>query len=338
MSNFGPPSYGRPPPPWGPPGGGLMGPPPGGPPNLMSGPPGSFGGPPRQPFGFPPGAPRLPGPPPMPPRPPLMPTPPGMPPFSVGGPPPPPPPFSAAQQQPGPPGQEKFNQFYTEVKAIEARDSVLTPTQQIERLLRPGSTYFNLNPFEVLQVDPELPLSDMKKAYRRLSILVHPDKNPDNTEKAQKAFEAVSKAWKMVEDETELQKAKEVIEEAKIKTDAMLKEKRKKAKKETGSERIDEDDPIKLKHATYVMTCKLFADLERLKKDQDQKHTDAKKRKLAEEADEAERKRMHAEWEKNYEESRTERVTSWRDFSQKRTKSKKHKDLRPPKPKPEKRE
>ena len=62
----------------------------------------------------------------------------------------------------------------------------------------------------------------MKTAYRRLSILVHPDKNPDNTERAQKAFEAVSKAWKMVEDETELKKAKEVIEEGKIKTDAMV--------------------------------------------------------------------------------------------------------------------
>lgn len=35
------------------------------------------------------------------------------------------------------------------VKAIEKKDSVLTGPQQIERLLRPGSTYFNLNPYEV---------------------------------------------------------------------------------------------------------------------------------------------------------------------------------------------
>lgn len=63
------------------------------------------------------------------------------------------------------------------MKEIEKRDSVLTPVQQIERLLRPGSTYFNLNPFEVLQVDPESSLDEIKKKYRRLSILVHPDKN-----------------------------------------------------------------------------------------------------------------------------------------------------------------
>lgn len=53
----------------------------------------------------------------------------------------------------------------------------MTPKQQIDRLLRPGSTYFNLNPFEVLQVDPESGLDEIKKKYRRLSILVHPDKN-----------------------------------------------------------------------------------------------------------------------------------------------------------------
>jgi DnaJ family protein C protein 8 len=39
--------------------------------------------------------------------------------------------------------------FLAEVKAIQKRDSVLTSSQQIERLLRPGSMYFNLNPFEV---------------------------------------------------------------------------------------------------------------------------------------------------------------------------------------------
>lgn len=60
-----------------------------------------------------------------------------------------------------------FSTFYTEVKEIEKRDSVLTPKQQIDRLLRPGSSYFNLNPYEVLQVEPEAELEDVKKKYRR---------------------------------------------------------------------------------------------------------------------------------------------------------------------------
>jgi DnaJ family protein C protein 8 len=46
----------------------------------------------------------------------------------------------------------------------------LTPKQQIDRLLRPGSTYFNLNPFEVLQVDPDAPLDEVKKKYKRVKV------------------------------------------------------------------------------------------------------------------------------------------------------------------------
>ena len=49
------------------------------------------------------------------------------------------------------------------MKEIEKRDSVLTSKQQIDRLLRAGSSYFNLNPYEVLQIDPELPVEEIKK-------------------------------------------------------------------------------------------------------------------------------------------------------------------------------
>lgn len=70
-----------------------------------------------------------------------------------------------------------FDNFYSELKETERKDAILTPKQQIDRLLRPGYTYRNLNPFEVLQVDPEMPIEDIRKKFRRFSILVHPDKN-----------------------------------------------------------------------------------------------------------------------------------------------------------------
>ena len=34
-----------------------------------------------------------------------------------------------------------FNEFYKDLKATEKKDSTLTPKQQIDRLLKPGSTY-----------------------------------------------------------------------------------------------------------------------------------------------------------------------------------------------------
>lgn len=57
-----------------------------------------------------------------------------------------------------------------QVKDIEKRDAAMTPKDQINRLLRPGNKYFNLNPFEVLRVDPNMTLEEMKKVYRRVSI------------------------------------------------------------------------------------------------------------------------------------------------------------------------
>jgi len=120
---------------------------------------------------------------------------------------------------------ETFEQFYSEVKAIEKRDSVLTPEQQINRLLRPGATYFNLNPFEVLQIDPLTPFEEVAKHYRRLSMLVHPDKNPTMTDRAQLAFEAINKAYKMLEDEKERKKCVEVVEEARERVEKMVQEK-----------------------------------------------------------------------------------------------------------------
>lgn len=112
--------------------------------------------------------------------------------------------------------------LYSQVKEIEKRDSVLTPIQQIDRLLRPGSTYFNLNPFEVLQIEPEATVEQIKKRYRQLSILVHPDKNQDNKDRAQKAFDIITRAWKILENEITRQKCLDVYDEAKGRTDQMV--------------------------------------------------------------------------------------------------------------------
>lgn len=112
--------------------------------------------------------------------------------------------------------------YYSQVKEIEKRDSVLTSTQQIDRLLRPGSTYFNLNPFEVLQIEPEATVEQIKKRYRQLSILVHPDKNQDDKERAQRAFDIINRAWKILENDLGRKKCLDVYEEAKERTDHMV--------------------------------------------------------------------------------------------------------------------
>lgn len=211
---------------------------------------------------------------------------------------------------------QRFSEFYTEVKQIEKRDSVLTSAQQIDRLLRPGSSYFNLNPFEVLQLEPDTPVEQIKKKYRSLSILVHPDKNQDDKDRAQQAFEVINKAYKTLENELARKKCLEVYEEAKDRTDAMIAEKRKKLRKEGKSEAIPEDDPGKYKHAVYVMVMKLFADMERRRQQLDLRDQEERKRKREAEIEEEEQKNYQKEWQKNFEESRQNRVNSWQSFQQ----------------------
>lgn len=133
----------------------------------------------------------------------------------------------------------------------------------------------------MLQIEPELPVDQIKKRYRSLSILVHPDKNQDDKERAQLAFDVVNKAWKTLENEVTRKRCLDIYEEAKDRTDHMvgktfhnflvcffltkdsnfqISEKRKKLKKEGKTDEvIPEDDPEKYKHAKYVMVMKVSA-------------------------------------------------------------------------------
>jgi len=241
-----------------------------------------------------------------------------------------------------------FDNFYKDLKQTEAKDAKLTPTQQIDRLLRPGYTYRNLNPFEVLQVDPETSLEEIKKKFRRFSILVHPDKNPDNQERAQIAFDAVKRAWSVLEDKATRDRCMELVDEAKGRTRLNMEDKRKKLRKEGKPTTIDEDDPVKFKLAVHVLTMKLFADLERKRQQQENKISEDAAKKREKEIEEEDKKNMIKEFEKNWEESREGRVSSWMDFKKgavgggKKKKEKKHKNyspigFRPPKTKPESR-
>lgn len=135
-----------------------------------------------------------------------------------------------------------LNDFYSEIDELKTSDFKSNSIEQINRLLRPGSTYFNLNPFDVLQCDAYAPLEDIKKKYKKLSLYVHPDKNKDDIERAQQAFEALNRAYKMLDDEKERKKCLEVVDEARERVDNNIIEKRKKLKKDA---KIEEDDPDK---------------------------------------------------------------------------------------------
>lgn len=151
---------------------------------------------------------------------------------------------------------------------------------------------------------------------------MHPDKNQDDVQRAQTAFEIINRAWKILENDVTRKKCLGVYEEAKERIDMLLAEKRKKQKKEGRDSVIPEDDPEKYKHAKYVMVMKLFADMERKRQQLDVRDQEERKRKREQEIDEEETKKAQKEFTKNFEESRQERVNSWHDFQSGKKKKK----------------
>ncbi|CAB4011894.1 Hypothetical predicted protein [Paramuricea clavata] len=194
----------------------------------------------------------------------------------------------------------RLENFMQEVKTIEQRDSVLTSKQQIDRLLKPGSTYLNLNPFEVLMLPPESTPEQIKKQYRRLSILIHPDKNADDRDRAQNAFDELNKAYKLVNDEKEVVKVKEMINEGKALAEQKLSEKRKQARKE-GKMTIEEDDPDVYTKYVRTTTIKLFADYELRRKHLEKRDTMERKRQREQEIKQEESVKKKKEWDKKWE-------------------------------------
>uniref|UniRef100_U3JEF3 J domain-containing protein n=51 Tax=Neoaves TaxID=3078114 RepID=U3JEF3_FICAL len=177
--------------------------------------------------------------------------------------------------------------------------------------------------------------------FLQLSILVHPDKNQDDADRAQKAFEAVDKAYKLLLDQEQKKRALDVIQAGKEYVEHTVKEKKKQLKKDGKPPTVEEDDPEVFKQAVYKQTMKLFAELEIKRKEREAKEMHERKRQREEEIEAQEKAKREREWQKNFEESRDGRVDSWRNF-QANTKGKKEKKnrtfLRPPKVKMEQRE
>jgi DnaJ homolog subfamily C member 8 len=193
---------------------------------------------------------------------------------------------------------------------------------------------------KVLQIDPEITVDDARKQYRKLSILVHPDKNPDDSERAQKAFDILKKAIEILEDPEKLTACRSIVEEAEARTRLAAEAKKRQLKKEGRPQVVDEDDPERRRKAVYVLTMKLFAERERKRKALEDRAQEETKRQREGELEKIEEMRQNKEWEKRYDETRDERVQTWKSFQAKATKKGKLSKgaFRPPKHKMETRE
>lgn len=52
--------------------------------------------------------------------------------------------------------------------------------------------------YKILQVDKNAKDEDLKKAYRKLAMKWHPDKNPNNKKEAEAKFKQISEAYDVI--------------------------------------------------------------------------------------------------------------------------------------------
>lgn len=139
-----------------------------------------------------------------------------------------------------------------------------------------------------------------------------------------------------MQDEETLGQCQRVISDAKSLCEDELKKRRKLAKKQ-GHDKIEEDDPVKFEQYLRATTLKMFADLERRRRELETREMGEKKRQREQEIEEEDKAKKQKEWDVEWESHRGERVSDWRDFQKGGTKMKKNKGLKPPKLKVEKR-
>ena len=84
-----------------------------------------------------------------------------------------------------------------QVLACECGAWSVTPTDSVSCRSRPvaqGEEMFSFNPFKILAIEEGATPTEIKKAYRRMSLQYHPDKNPD----AGDLFVKISKAYEVL--------------------------------------------------------------------------------------------------------------------------------------------
>ncbi|RLN17407.1 hypothetical protein C2845_PM02G31020 [Panicum miliaceum] len=198
---------------------------------------------------------------------------------------------------------------------------------------------FKLNPFEHLKLSFDSSPDEVKKQYRKLSLLVHPDKckHPQ----AQEAFAALAKAQQLLLDPQERGYILDQVTAAKEELRAKRKKELKKdsaskikslvdeGKYEEQFERSDEFQQQLIIKVREILTEKEWR---RRKMQMRISEEEGRLKKDEEETKEMwKRKREHEE---KWEETRDQRVSSWRDFMNTGKKGRKG-EIKPPKLKTE---
>lgn len=221
-----------------------------------------------------------------------------------------------------------LQEFFAEVSEVE-RDN------EVVRVL----SCFKLNPFEHLNLPFEASPEDVRRQYRKLSLLVHPDKCKHA--QAQEAFAALARAQQLLLDP---QERDYVVAQIRLARDELRAERKKQLKRDTASKirsMVDEgkteaqfEESEEYKQRWKQRVREILTEQEWRRRKMQMRISEEEGRLKKEEEETREMWKRKREDQEKWEETRENRVTSWRDFM-KGGKKVKTKELRPPKLKTE---
>jgi len=197
-------------------------------------------------------------------------------------------------------------------KALNREATALQRELEVERILKA----FKLNPYDILDIEYSSTAEEIKRRYRQLSLIIHPDKT--SHERAPEAFDLLKKAESDLSDTTKREDL-----------DAIITQARTMQLKHLSLPSSTPDNDPQLKGLQPSWKDRVRSECKNLLIEEEVRRRKAIKMNLANEGLEAKKKeeevatrKRKAEEDKTWEETREQRVDSWRDFSKGKKKKK----------------
>lgn len=220
-----------------------------------------------------------------------------------------------------------LKEFFAEVSGVE-RDN------EVNRVL----ACFKLNPYEHLNLAFDSGEDEVKRQYRKISLLIHPDKC--HHPQAKEAFASLAKAQQLALDPEE---RGYLLSQFNVARDMIRRERKKQMKKDNAAnirsmvdegsslEAYEKSDDFRQLWKTKVR--EILTEQEWRRRRMQMRITEEEGRLKKDEAEAREVNKRKRETEEKWEETRENRVSSWRDFM--KGGKKQSKELKPPKLKTE---
>ncbi|KAH9827917.1 J domain-containing protein spf31 [Teratosphaeria destructans] len=174
---------------------------------------------------------------------------------------------------------------------------------EIERI----RSAFRANAYDVLDLQPGVPDEDIKKTYRKKSLLIHPDKSSNPL--APDAFDRLAIAYQALLDEKKRAKLDEAIADARM---LLIRDRG----LTTDSEEVKDPD-VEFMRAWKEKVKFVLADNEARRQRQLKAQMQEEGRQQRKEEEELEARKRKREHEVDWERTRDTRINSWREFSRK---------------------